>query len=104
MELNRFNTLYIQTFCRPVTNKIANGVRDNLVHRFSIQTNKCTTHKHTHTHNIYIYIHIYIYIKNILYNVNTPTFFNASASSSGSLLFCSSHKFIKVVKLNKSVD
>jgi hypothetical protein len=43
--------------------------------QFIIQTNKCT--------NIYIYI--YIYINNILCTVSTPTCFDASSSSSGSL-------------------
>jgi len=40
--------------------------------QFIIQSNKCT--------------YIYIYINNILYIVSTPTCFNASASSSGSLI------------------
>jgi hypothetical protein len=55
--------------------------------RFIIQTNKCTTHTHTHTHtHIHTYIYIYIYINKILQNVSSPTCFNASASSSGSLI------------------
>ena len=40
-------------------------------------------HTHTHTHT-YIYIYIYIYIEVFNYIANTPTYFGASAPSSGS--------------------
>jgi hypothetical protein len=50
-------------------------------------------------HNIYIYI----YINNALYIISTPTCFNASASSSGSLYFYFANitKFSNIVELNK---
>ena len=59
---------------------------------FIICTKKCT-HTHTHTHSIYIY--------NI---TNSPTCFDVSAPSSGSLnIVCWSYKILKWLKLHKAV-
>ena len=57
----------------------------------TIQTNKCTTY-------------MCIYFKNILCNINNPTCFNASATSSVNLIlvFAKVTKIIKILKLNKS--
>jgi hypothetical protein len=60
----------------------------------------CIYYQDQQTHNLYICIN------NILYIVSTPTCFDASASSSGSLirLLCYSCKVMKVIKSVKSED
>ena len=49
-------------------------------------------------------IYIYIYINNMLYIVSTPTYFDASASYSGSLiiLLCYRYRNYLGYKLNKN--